>query len=76
MIHTGDSVDAGVVTELYEFLAISNEVQLPWYNVLGNHDSGVFGNIEQDMIFVNNPFVDFMALHSKFNIINMHHSAY
>jgi 3',5'-cyclic AMP phosphodiesterase CpdA len=76
MIHTGDAVDAGVVTELYEFLAISNEVKMPWYNVLGNHDSGVFGNIEQDMIFVNNPFVDFMALHSKFNIINMHHTAY
>lgn len=76
MIHTGDAVDAGAVTELYEFLAISNEIMLPWYNVLGNHDSGVFGNIEQDMIFVNNPFVDFMALHSKFNIINMHHSAY
>jgi 3',5'-cyclic AMP phosphodiesterase CpdA len=76
MIHTGDAVDAGVVTELYEFLTISNEVMLPWYNVLGNHDSGVFGNIEQDMVYVNNPFVDFMALHSKFNIINMHHSAY
>ncbi len=76
MIHTGDAVDAGVVTELYEFLAISNTAVLPWYNALGNHDSGVFGNIEPDMIFVNNPFVDFMTLNSKFNFINMHHSAY
>ena len=76
MIHTGDAVDAGVVTELYEFLSISNCVMLPWYNVLGNHDSGVFGNIKQEMVFVNNPFVDFMALHSKFDFVNMHHNAY
>jgi 3',5'-cyclic AMP phosphodiesterase CpdA len=76
MIHTGDAIDAGVVNELYEFLYISNEVKIPWYNALGNHDVGTFGNIEQKMIYVNDPFVDFMTMHSKFNIINMHHSAY
>lgn len=75
MIHTGDAIDAGVVNELYEFLYISNELRIPWYNALGNHDMGTFGNIEQKMIFVNDPHVDFMTMHSKFNFINMHHTA-
>jgi 3',5'-cyclic AMP phosphodiesterase CpdA len=76
MIHTGDAIDAGVVNELYEFLYISNEIKIPWYNVLGNHDVGTFGNIEQKMVYVNDPFVEFMTMHSKFNFINMHHNTY
>lgn len=75
MIHTGDAVDAGVVNELYEFLYVTNEVHVPWYNAIGNHDVGTFGNIEQKMIYVNDPHVDFMTMHSKFNFINMHHTA-
>jgi len=76
MIHTGDAVDAGVVNELYEFLYINNEINIPWYNAIGNHDVGTFGNIEPKMIYVNDPFVEFMTMHSKFNFINLHHSTY
>jgi 3',5'-cyclic AMP phosphodiesterase CpdA len=76
MIHTGDAIDAGVVNELYEFLYITNEVQMPWYNAIGNHDVGTFGNIKQKLIYVNDPFVEFMTMHSKFNFINLHHNAY
>ncbi len=76
MIHTGDAIDAGVVNELYEFLYISNEIGIPWYNAIGNHDVGTFGNIEPKMIYVNDPFVEFMTMHSKFNFINLHHSTY
>lgn len=76
MIHTGDAVDAGVVNELYEFLYITNEINIPWYNTIGNHDVGTFGNIEPKLIYVNDPFVEFMTMHSKFNFINLHHSTY
>ena len=76
MIHTGDAMDAGVVNELYEFLYITNEIKIPWYNVIGNHDIGTFGNIKQKMIYVNDPFVEFMTIHSKFNFINIHHNTY
>ena len=76
MIHTGDAVDAGVVNELYEFLYITNEIEIPWYNTIGNHDVGTFGNIEPRLVYVNDPFVEFMTMHSKFNFINLHHSTY
>jgi 3',5'-cyclic AMP phosphodiesterase CpdA len=76
MIHTGDAIDSGVVNELYEFLYITNDIEIPWYNAIGNHDVGTFGNIEPKMIYVNDPFVEFMTMHSKFNFINLHHSTY
>lgn len=76
MIHTGDAIDAGVVNELYEFLYITNEIEIPWFNAIGNHDVGTFGNIKPKMIFVNDPFVEFMTMHSKFNFINIHHGTY
>jgi 3',5'-cyclic AMP phosphodiesterase CpdA len=76
MVHTGDAVDAGVVNELYEFLYVTNEIEIPWYNTIGNHDVGTFGNIEPKLIYVNDPFVEFMTMHSKFNFINLHHSTY
>ncbi len=75
MIHTGDAIDAGVITELYEFVYISNELAIPWYNAIGNHDIGTFGNIDPDKIYVNDPFVDFITIHSKLSFINMHHNA-
>jgi 3',5'-cyclic AMP phosphodiesterase CpdA len=74
MIHTGDAIDAGVMTELYEFIYISNELKLPWYNVIGNHDLGTFGNIAPEKIYVNDPFVEFMTIHSTLSFINMHHT--
>lgn len=76
MIHTGDAIDAGVITELYEFVYISNELEIPWYNVIGNHDIGTFGNIDPDDMYVNDPFVDFMTIHSELGFINMHDDAY
>jgi 3',5'-cyclic AMP phosphodiesterase CpdA len=76
MIHTGDAIDAGVVNELYEFLYITNELKIPWYNVIGNHDIGTFGNIKPSNIYVNDPFIDFMTIHDPLNFINMHHNAY
>jgi 3',5'-cyclic AMP phosphodiesterase CpdA len=75
MIHTGDAIDAGVITELYEFVYISNELSIPWYNVIGNHDIGTFGNIDPGDMYVNDPFVDFMTIHGELGFINMHHNA-
>jgi 3',5'-cyclic AMP phosphodiesterase CpdA len=72
MIHTGDAVDASVVEELYEFIYISNQIPIPWFNVLGNHDVTVFGNFNNKKVYVNDPNLTFQTLHNKFNYINMH----
>lgn len=43
VVHTGDSVHAGVLQELYEFIWITNRLELPWLQVTGNHDITAFG---------------------------------
>ena len=37
-IHTGDAVDASMFSELFQFLAVVNELNIPFLNVIGNHD--------------------------------------
>lgn len=45
MIHTGDSVDAGLVSEFDEFRRTSDQLQIPWFQAVGNHDILAFGNL-------------------------------
>jgi predicted phosphodiesterase len=45
MIHTGDSVDAGLKSEFQTFVRFSDRLEIPWYQVVGNHDVLAFGNL-------------------------------
>ena len=72
MIHTGDAIDMGVVSELYEVIYINNKLKLPWFNVLGNHDYQVYGNISSKDVGVINPDMRFQTVNSRYNFINMH----
>jgi len=72
MIHTGDVAHMGVVSEHYEFLYITNELTIPWYNVLGNHDYPVYGNLSSKDVGVIDPNMGFQTLSCRYNFINMH----
>jgi len=45
VIHTGDAIDAGVTSEAREFHRLVDRLNIPFYDVLGNHDVLVFGNM-------------------------------
>jgi 3',5'-cyclic AMP phosphodiesterase CpdA len=45
VMHTGDSIDSGVASELVEFHGLVDELKIPFYNAIGNHDILVFGNL-------------------------------
>ena len=72
MIHTGDVAHMGVVSEHYEFLYITNKLTVPWYNVLGNHDYPVYGNLSSKDVGVIDPNMGFQTLSCRYNFINMH----
>jgi hypothetical protein len=45
IIHTGDSVDSGSISELIRFHGLIDELAIPFYEAFGNHDVLVFGNL-------------------------------
>ncbi|MFC1825484.1 metallophosphoesterase, partial [Thermodesulfobacteriota bacterium] len=72
MIHTGDALHMGVVSELYEFIYMTNKLNIPWFNALGNHDYQVFGNLNAKDVGVIRPNMGFQTVNSRYNFINMH----
>lgn len=50
VIHTGDSVDAGMFSELLQFLAVMDQLDVPYYNAIGNHDNLFFGTLPGDLM--------------------------
>jgi hypothetical protein len=44
LIHTGDAIDSGVTTELRAFHRYVDNLEIPFFDVLGNHDVLTFGN--------------------------------
>lgn len=72
MIHTGDGIDAGTIEELYQFIYISNQSNVPWLNVVGNHDVSIFGNYRERMSYTRQAGVGFYPVGNVPNFIWMH----
>lgn len=73
VMHTGDAVDAGMFSELAQFLGVFNQLNFPYLNAVGNHDNRFFGTFAADAVSGANvvaPFVPigttrrFMLFHS------------
>ena len=50
VVNTGDSVDIGTRAELVGFLAEMNQLTIPWFQTMGNHDCLGLGNIPPWML--------------------------
>lgn len=73
VLHTGDAVDAGMFSELAQFLGVLDRLNIPYLNAVGNHDNRFFGTFSADSVSGMNvvaPFVPigttrrFMLFHS------------
>lgn len=72
MIHTGDAADAGTIEELYQFIYISDRLQMPWLSVVGNHDTGIFGNYRERMAYTRQADAAFYPIGNTANFVHMH----
>jgi predicted phosphodiesterase len=72
MIHTGDSIDAGTIEELYQFIYISDQLRIPWLNIVGNHDVAIFGNYREQVSYTRQAGVNFYPVGNVENFVWMH----
>jgi hypothetical protein len=72
MIHTGDAIDAGSIEELYKFIYITNKLQIPWLNLIGNHDISIFGNYRERLGYTREAGVSFYPVGNQSNFLLMH----
>lgn len=73
-LHTGDAIDAGMFSELFQFLGVTSRLDVPFYNAVGNHDNlffGAFPKSRMQGLDVTFPFVPigstqrFIAAHNQ-----------
>jgi predicted phosphodiesterase len=72
MIHTGDSIDTGSIEELYHFIYISDRLEIPWLNLIGNHDVSIFGNYVARLGYGRDPGVIFYPVGNLADFAWMH----
>lgn len=72
-IHTGDAIDASMFSELFQFLAVVNELETPFLNMIGNHDDLVFGTLPPDKVSGFNVVAPFVPVYDYKRFMRGHH---
>jgi 3',5'-cyclic AMP phosphodiesterase CpdA len=72
VMHTGDAIDVGTQGEFLQFVAVANLFDLPWFNVLGNHDVFYFGNFTQKNLNADRFLTGLQLINSKSNFAENH----
>ncbi len=72
LLHTGDAIDAGSEGEALAFLFIANQLNIPWFNVIGNHDGLVFGTLATRDVHIQNPVSGAIPLMNRQIFLRMH----
>jgi len=75
-IHTGDAIDAGMFSELFEFLAIVGQLEMPFYNVMGNHDRLFFGTFPPEFMQGQHVALPFVPIQSPEQFMRAHFPDY
>ncbi len=60
VVNTGDSLDIGTTAELVAFLSEMNNLSVPWFQTIGNHDNLGLGNLPPSWLeaFTDLAFID------------------
>ncbi len=74
-VHTGDAVHVGVFHELYEFLTVTQKLDLPWLQVIGNHDITAFGT-ELFKVLVSDPRQTVFPFYNGQQFMHLHGDAF
>ena len=62
VLHTGNSVGLGLFSELTQFIAAMNELNVPWLNAVGPNDVGFLGSRPNETVSGANAIVPYVPI--------------
>ncbi|HEX7669390.1 MAG TPA: metallophosphoesterase, partial [Polyangiaceae bacterium] len=72
VLHTGNAIDAGMFSELFEFLAVVHELEVPFFNAVGNHDNLFFGTFPKGVMGGADALLPFVPLGDTDRFLRAH----
>jgi hypothetical protein len=72
VLHTGNAVDSGMFSELFEFLAVVGTLEVPFFNAVGNHDNLFFGTFPKGTLGGADSLIPFIPLGDTDRFLRAH----
>lgn len=71
-IQTGDAVHTHTLRELFTYLMGMSMLEIPWFDVVGNHDTISFGTVSNTRAALLNPRNEFMSICGQKSFMQLH----